>query len=107
VEESQFGRKYHEKIDYINESIDPWEERDNPDNPFRSSRLCFGGQPTSQQEARRYGDVSAYPFPSRMTPFVGFTHPAHDMDYQIYTPSRPAPETADSTYYGKVDASCT
>jgi hypothetical protein len=81
---------------------------DDVNHPFHSNygAATFGGEPTSQQEPRRYMDINSYPYPCRMTPFFGFSSPYADMNYQIYTPRWPS-EEAQMTYYGKIDASCT
>jgi len=86
-----------------------WDDPKSPwnDTKYQGSKASFGGAPRSQQVERRYFDLDAHVNPVRMTPFVNFLHPEHDMTYQIYMPRRPAMETADSTFYGKLDASCT
>jgi hypothetical protein len=103
------SKKRQSELYDIMDALEDWDNRSNPDNPFASQYpgLAFGGAPTSQQTPRRYMDTNSYPTPCRMTPFVGFTHPVVDMNYQIYTPRWPAQESCDSTFYGKVDASCT
>jgi len=104
-----YSKKYDSAVSDIEETINDWDERENPDNSFASQypAFCFGGKPTSQQTPKRYADVNSFPKMHLMTPFLGFSHPVEDMDYQIYTPLNSASETADTTYYGKVEASCT
>lgn len=103
------SKKHLSALYDIRDALEDWDNRDNPDNPFASQYpgLTFGGAPTSQQTPRRFMDINPYPTPCRMTPFVGFSHPVADVNYQIYTPRWPAPQSCETTFYGKVDSSCT